>query len=296
MAMASIDVWPVADILPQDIISNVIEWTASTNVGKFSGRGDYLNGSIEDMSHSSGNNQRVNIGMLWYPAVWNVKLHSFKFSLKLTLTSAKLSYVGLTKISCSACQSVPSMCWGEMHLWLLHRKLNWPSTNKSWGKWLTRKCLWKKNIKSSRLVGFLTGVVGGLVKKIRKTPRHRRFLFRWHGKIMQLVDPKMLQQQLQQQQVPAPVNPIHRNIFTLDQNMQAILQRTDLSDEEKVRQYNQVLRRSLEYHDHLRAPPPATPSVTTPLSKDIEEEVLAIVPKQSMMKWKAQDLLERIYI
>ena len=112
------------------------------------------------------------------------------------------------------------------------------------------------------------------------------------AKIMQLVDPKMLQQQLQQQ-VPAPVNPIHRSIFTLDQDMQAILQRTDLSDE-KVRQYNQVLRRSLEYYDHLRAPPPATPSVTTPLSKDIEEEVLAVVPKQSMMKQKAQALLECI--
>ena len=27
----------------------------------------------------------------------------------------------------------------------------------------------------------LSGAVGGLVNKIRKTPRHRRFLFRWHG-------------------------------------------------------------------------------------------------------------------
>ena len=107
------------------------------------------------------------------------------------------------------------------------------------------------------------------------------------AKIMQLVDPKMLQQQ-----VPAPVNPLHRSIATLDQDMQAILQRTNLSDEEKVRQYNQVLQRSLEYHDHLRAPSPAPPATTT--LKDIEEEVLAVVPKQSMMKRKAQALLERI--
>ena len=105
---------------------------------------------------------------------------------------------------------------------------------------------------------------------------------------MQLVDPKMLQQQ-----VTAPVNPVHRSIATLDQDMQTILQRTDLSDEEKVRRYNQVLQRFLEYHDHLRAPPPPPP-VTTTTSKDIEDEVLAIVPKQSMMKRKAQALLERI--
>ena len=108
------------------------------------------------------------------------------------------------------------------------------------------------------------------------------------AKIMQLVDPKMLQQQ----QVPAPVNPLHRSIATLDQDMRGILQRIDLSDEEKVRQYNQVLQRYLEYHDHLRPPPPALPA--TAASKDIEEKLLAVVPKQSMMKRKAQALLERI--
>ena len=80
---------------------------------------------------------------------------------------------------------------------------------------------------------------------------------------------------VQQQQVPAPINPVHRSITTLDQDMQANLQRTELSDEKKMGQYNQVLQHHLEYHDHLRTPPPPPPVAA---SKDIETEVLETVP------------------
>ena len=107
---------------------------------------------------------------------------------------------------------------------------------------------------------------------------------------MQLIDPKMLQQVTTPiQQVTAPIHPIHRSMSTLDRDMQNILQRTDLPVEEKVRQYNQILQRYLEYQDHLRiptAPPPMT------ISKDIEQEVLSTIPKT--MRRKAENLLERV--
>ena len=93
---------------------------------------------------------------------------------------------------------------------------------------------------------------------------------------------------LQQQNESAPVNPVHCSIATLDQDMQAILQRTDLSNEEKVGQYNQVLQRYLECHDHLCSPPP--PSVAA--SKDIQTEVLEMVPLK--LRHKAATLLEHI--
>ena len=88
---------------------------------------------------------------------------------------------------------------------------------------------------------------------------------------MHLIDPKMIQQ------VPAPTNPIHRSIATLDQEMRAILERNDVSDEEKVRLYNQVLQRYLEYHDHLRTGLVTKTNQTVP--KAMQEEVLHTVPK-----------------
>ena len=104
------------------------------------------------------------------------------------------------------------------------------------------------------------------------------------AKIMHLVDPKMMMT------ASAPVNPTHRSIATLDQEMRTMLDRHGLSDEEKVRQYNQILQRYLEYHDHLRVP--STSSPITNASKDIHDEVLQTVPKS--MKRKAEAILERI--
>ena len=77
-------------------------------------------------------------------------------------------------------------------------------------------------------------------------------------KVMQLVDLKILQQ------MSIPSNAVHRTIATLDQDMQAVLDRQDISDEDKVRHYNQILQRYLEYHDRLKStaapsPPPSPP-------------------------------------
>ena len=75
------------------------------------------------------------------------------------------------------------------------------------------------------------------------------------AKVKQLIDPKMLHQIINPTQpVAAPIHPIHRSISTLDRDMQNILQRSDLTDEEKIHQYNQILQRYLQYQDHLRAP------------------------------------------
>ena len=70
---------------------------------------------------------------------------------------------------------------------------------------------------------------------------------------MHLIDPKMMMQQ-GTAPMTAPVNPIHRSIVTLDDDMKTVLDRRDLTDQEKVRQYNQILQRYLEYQDHLRTP------------------------------------------
>ena len=71
---------------------------------------------------------------------------------------------------------------------------------------------------------------------------------------------------------------------TVYRDMQNILQRTDLSDEEKVHQYNQILQRYLEYQDHLHAP-----TVPPPMSIT---KVLSTIPKT--IQRKAENLLERV--
>jgi hypothetical protein len=96
------------------------------------------------------------------------------------------------------------------------------------------------------------------------------------AKVMHLVDPKMLEM------VRIPVNPVQRTLHTLDQEMQSILNQTDLSDVEKVERYNQVLQRYLNMH----TPPPV------PKSKDVYNDIMNTVP--TVMKRKAEALLERI--
>ena len=92
---------------------------------------------------------------------------------------------------------------------------------------------------------------------------------------------------MMQPPVTAPVNPIHRSIFTLDNDMRAVLDRADLSDDEKVRQYNQILQRYLEYHDHLR-----TPSSSQEAKTVKDDEIIRTVPTR--YKGKAENLLKRI--
>ena len=100
---------------------------------------------------------------------------------------------------------------------------------------------------------------------------------------MHLVDPKMMMQPT----ITAPVNPIHRSIITLDDDMRTVLDRRDLSDEEKVRQYNQILQRYLEYHDHLKTPSPPKEANTV---KD--DEIIRTVPVK--FRGKAENFLKRI--
>lgn len=104
------------------------------------------------------------------------------------------------------------------------------------------------------------------------------------AKIMHLVDPRMMEQ------MSAPINPIHHSINALDRDMQSILNRTDLSDDEKVQKYNQVLQRYLEYHNHLRSPAPVDPAPT--VVNNYQNEVISTVPKT--LKRKAIALLERV--
>ena len=117
------------------------------------------------------------------------------------------------------------------------------------------------------------------------------------AKIMSLVDPKILDRMT----AVEPINPLYKNISELDNDMQAVLQRTDLTDREKVQKYNNVLQRYLEYQDHHRFPteqsiqqqpqqqqqPPE--SIRSP---DIEADILNTVPKT--LRRKAQALLDRI--
>ena len=100
---------------------------------------------------------------------------------------------------------------------------------------------------------------------------------------MHLVDPKMLMQP----PIRAPVNPIHRSIVTLDDDMRAVLDRRDLSDDEKVRQYNQILQRYLEYHGHLKTPSPSKEANTVK-----EDEIIRTVPIK--FRGRAEYLLKRM--
>ena len=108
------------------------------------------------------------------------------------------------------------------------------------------------------------------------------------AKIMHLIDPKMMMHQ-GTTSVTAPVNPIHRSIVNLDDDMKTVLDRRDLTDQEKVRQYNQILQRYLEYQDHLRTPSLSKISQNV---KEDEEEIIRTVPPKYQRK--AEHILKRI--
>ena len=60
-----------------------------------------------------------------------------------------------------------------------------------------------------------------------------------------------------------PVNQPVKALRSLDQEMEAILRRSSLSDTEKLQQYHQTLQRFLTFHQRLRGSTPG--SDTTPL-------------------------------
>ena len=105
------------------------------------------------------------------------------------------------------------------------------------------------------------------------------------AKILNLIDPKMLER------IQAPVNPLHRTLNTLDSDMHSILRRSDMTDEEKVQAYNQILHRYLEYQRTDKKPVSSTIEENKPYF-DVEKDVMRTIPKS--MKRKAEALLERI--
>ena len=58
---------------------------------------------------------------------------------------------------------------------------------------------------------------------------------------MNLIDPRMTERF-----VLWPVPPLVKQLSTLDSEMKSILDREDISEQDKVRQYNQVLYRYLQ--------------------------------------------------
>ncbi len=123
-----------------------------------------------------------------------------------------------------------------------------------------------------------------------------------YAKKMALVEPRLLENLQVHQQISHM--PMAKAMTFLDQDMEAVLSRHDLNTDEKVKRYNQVLQRYVNYEDKRKeieqAPiqmqlqaPSVTSHESSVMSPDpIEVEVLASVPKT--MKKKAELLLQRI--
>ncbi len=121
---------------------------------------------------------------------------------------------------------------------------------------------------------------------------------------MALVEPRVLERLQQQQHFSRP-SIVEKALNTLDQDMQDILNRTDISSEEKLNQYNQTLHKYLTY-DQKREPMKiqvvqtknaennATVEAVEPVQEkdDIEEEIIETAPK--LLQNKAKLLLKRL--
>ena len=74
-----------------------------------------------------------------------------------------------------------------------------------------------------------------------------------YAKKMALVEPRLLESLQQQQQQSChdhqPRDMLEQNICQLDQAMQQILERKDISQEEKLKLYHQILQKYLLYKD-----------------------------------------------
>ena len=124
-----------------------------------------------------------------------------------------------------------------------------------------------------------------------------------YAKKMALVEPQLLEN-LQVQEQLSNI-PMVKAMSSLDQNMEEVLSRQDLSSDEKVKRYNQVLQRYVNYEDkrkvaeqapiHMQLVGSPAESSITPASETvdpIEQEVLSSVPKT--MKKKAELLVNRM--
>ena len=130
-----------------------------------------------------------------------------------------------------------------------------------------------------------------------------------YGKKMALVEPRLLDSLQHQQE--RQFNPLEKAMTSLDGDMQEVLTRRDMSTDEKVKQYNQVLQRYMNYGEqqHMAAQAPITMQMVTTAPADssnngesstfrpttisaIEQEVVDTVPPR--MRKKAQLLMNRI--
>ena len=96
-----------------------------------------------------------------------------------------------------------------------------------------------------------------------------------------------------------PVEQRVKVMDTLDKKMESILEREDLSTDERLKLYDQSLTRYLNVHDDYRPRPVVSkvstspPAVIETETKDaIEEEILESVPKT--MKTKAELLVRKM--
>lgn len=118
-----------------------------------------------------------------------------------------------------------------------------------------------------------------------------------HSKKMALVEPRLLEVLENREAHRHQMQPTATKVMTtLDQDMHDIGQRGDLSTEDKVKHYNQVLQRYLTYHEKQQQPEPLQVQVMaqTPTSdaSSVETETLESVP--ITMKKKAKLLLQRL--
>ena len=113
---------------------------------------------------------------------------------------------------------------------------------------------------------------------------------------MNLIDPRMMDRF-----VLPPIPPIIKQLSTLDNDMKSILDRDDISPENKVIQYNQILNRYLHYYGTPETFPQSSPisiprtTTTTSSSKtddDLEKELENIIPRS--FQGKAKALLQHI--
>ena len=113
---------------------------------------------------------------------------------------------------------------------------------------------------------------------------------------MNLIDPRMMDRF-----VLPPIPPIIKQLSTLDNDMKSILDRDDISPENKVIQYNQILNRYLHYYGTpetlQQSSPISIPQTTTTTSSSKTDDVLEkefenIIPPS--FQGKAKALLQHI--
>ena len=128
-----------------------------------------------------------------------------------------------------------------------------------------------------------------------------------YAKKMALVEPCLLESLQQQQQQQSchdhqPQDMLEQKLCQLDQAMQHILDRKDVSQEEKLKLYHQILQKYLLYKDKVEPmtvkvigepslPEPQTMAPAEETNESLEAEIIQSAPKN--LRHKASILLKR---